>query len=200
MREQVVGCGIEESPSLLISEKNDAVDRQGKDLLNGALRTGRRLFNVKVTRWADGTTIDLHEDFVSDGRYRMLVLASKDFPTGRSRRAIESACRLTRQYAGLVEEVVLQPNVNGDFGWDDVPAELKLQAAMRLHTAAQGVYDTYCVSSEHGAIALLRPDGIVCITTTLEKVQELGEMLQGVLQSSVILDLEQTNGGGEDTA
>ena len=182
MREQVLGCGIEEKPSLLTSEMNEAVAWQGKDLLNGVLRTGRRLFNVKVTRWADGTQLDLHEDFLSDGRYRILVLAGDDFPQGRSRKAIEGVCALTAQYAGVVEEVVLQPREVGGFEWADMPAQLKQQAEMRLHTASQDVYDTYGVSSDHGALALVRPDGIVGVTTALEGVDEIERMLQRVLQ------------------
>ncbi|KAK5948421.1 hypothetical protein OHC33_010595 [Knufia fluminis] len=182
MSEQVLACGMEERPSLLVSEKNDAVEWQGKDLLTGVLRTGRRLFNVKVNRWADGAAIDLHEDFPSDGRYRILVLAAKDFPKGRSRQAIERVCALVRQYEGLVEEVVLQPNDKGGFGWEDMPQELYIQAEMRLHTAHQEVYDTYCVKQEAGAVALVRPDGIVSITTALDGLHVVAEMLQKALK------------------
>ena len=182
MREQVLGCGVEEKPSLLTSEKNEAVAWQGRDLLGGVLRTGRRLFNVKITRWADGTPLDLHEDFPSDGRYRILVLAGSDFPKGRSRRAIESACALTAQYVGVLEEVVLQPKADTGFEWSDMPAELKQQAEMRLHTASQDVYETYGVSPDHGALALVRPDGIVGVTTALEGVDEIERVLQRVLK------------------
>lgn len=183
MREQVLGCGIEEAPSLLVSETNDAVAWQGKDLLNGTLRTGRRLLNVPVTRWADGQPMDIHDSFDSDGRYRVLVLAGKDFPQGRSGIATEQVCELTKRYEkGLVELVVVQPyDIYAEFSWDDMPAELKIQAEMTLYHADEKVYQTYGVDIEKGAVALVRPDGIVCITVDLEDVDRVDDLLSSVL-------------------
>lgn len=153
MKEQVVGCGMEEKPGLLVSEKNDAVNWQSKDRLTGVLRTGRRLFNVRVTRWVDQCTVDLHEEFPSDGRYRILVIVAKDSPRSRSRAAIEAICALTRQYSGMVKEIVLQPNVVPDLAWHGMPAELRKQAEMRLYIADREVYETFSMSQDAGAIA-----------------------------------------------
>lgn len=187
LREQITGCGIEEKPSLIVSTKNEAVDWQGKDLLLGVLRTGRRLFNMEVKRWADGALIPIHDDFPSDGKYRILLLTAQDFPSGRSRKAIEDVCTLVDKYPGLVEEVILQPLVDdSQFTWLDMPNVLKQHAEMRFHTAGQQVYDTYCVKPESGAIALVRPDGIVCTTTKLEDVDEIQQMLQRVLKAPAI--------------
>lgn len=186
LREQVTGCGIEEKPSLLISTKNDAVEWEGKDLMEGTLRTGRRLFNVDIKRWADGTPIALHDEFPSDGKYRVLLLAAQDFPNGRSRKAIEDVCALVQKYPDLVEEVILQPVADDrQFTWSDMPSVLKKQAEMRLHTASRQAYDIYCVSPESGAVALVRPDGIVCTTAKLEDVDEIRQMLQRVLRMPV---------------
>lgn len=185
MRAQVLGCGIEELPGFLVSDKNDAVEWEGKDLLLGTLRTGRRLLNVPVTRWADGTLLDLHEDFPSDGRYRVLVLAEQAFPQGRSKAAIEQVCTLTQKFKkGLVEAVFLQPNKGANLSWDNMPVGLKAQAEMRLHHADGKVYDTYGVSSEDGAIALVRPDGIVAVTAKLDDVKLIEEVLQRVVVTS----------------
>lgn len=185
MRQQVTGCGIQEPVGLLVSEKNDAVDWQGKsgtDLLQGALRNGRRLLNVRVTRWADTFTMDLHDDFSSNGRYRILLLAANDFPRNRSRAAVEAVCGIVDNFVeGLVEAVVLQPWTDESFQWADTPPVLKQQAEMRLHIADDKVYQTFCVSRERGAAALIRPDGIVAITTELEDTASIQQMLQMVL-------------------
>ena len=186
MREQVLGCGVDEPPSLLVAEENDAVAWQGKDALNGILRVGRRLFNVKVTRWADSNPWDIHDDFVSDGRYRILLVASDDFPQGRSKTAAEGLLSLVEEFSKqLVELVVLQPNPEESFTWHDAPAGLKEHAEMRLHCADAEAYETYCVNPNEGAIALVRPDGMVCITSKLEDVGKVREMLQRVLKAQV---------------
>jgi len=170
----------------VMSTENDAVAWQGKDILNGCLRVSRRLFNVKVTRWADSSPWDIHDDFITDGRYRILLLAGHDFPQGRSKTAVDGLLSLVAKFSDqLLELVVLQPNPDESFSWDDTPAGLKAHAEMRLHTADLGVYETYCVDPKDGAIALVRPDGMVCITTKLEDVGKIQEMLQRVLKVQV---------------
>lgn len=182
MAGQVTGTGIEEKTSWVISEKNEAVAWQDKDLSTGILRTGRRFFNTKVLRFADGcSAYDIHNDLPSDGKYRILMLASNDFPYGVSRRAVEGVCELARVYPGLVEEVILQPHPDETFEWPELPPIVKEQAEMRLHVASKEVYDTYGVDPERGAIAVVRPDGIIAITTSLESVADIEEMLQRLL-------------------
>lgn len=182
MAGQVTGTGIEEVPSWVISEKNEAVSWRGKDASTGILRTGRRFFNTKVHRFADGhPAYDIHDDFPSDGKYRILLLAASDFPKGASGSAVNEVCNLAKTYSGLVEEVILQPHSEGMFDWPDLPPILKEQAEMRLHIASKEVYDTYAVDVGNGAIALIRPDGVVCITTSLQTVADIEKMLQRLL-------------------
>lgn len=109
------------------------------------------------------------------------MLASNDFPHGVSRRAVEGVCELARVYPGLVEEVILQPHPDEMFEWPELPPIVKEQAEMRLHVASKEVYDTYGVDPERGAIAVVRPDGIIAITTSLESVADIEEMLQRLL-------------------
>ncbi len=59
---------------------------------------------------------------------------------------------------------------------------------MNLHIVGQQVYDTYCARLDHGALALVRPDGIVCVTTALEDSDEIGRMLRQVLKRSCYQD------------
>lgn len=182
MAGQVTGTGIEEAPSWVVSDKNEGVSWQGKNASTGVLRTGRRFFNTKVHRFADGhPEYDIHNDFPSDGKYRVLILASNDFPRGNSRGAAANVSQIAKTYSGLVEEVILQPHADGSFEWPDLPSILRDQAEMRLHHASKEVYDTYAVDIEHGAVALVRPDEVVCIATSLRNLDCIEEMLQRLL-------------------
>lgn len=178
----MLGCGVEEAPSMLVSEKNDGVEWQGKDLLMGALRTGRRLFNVKVTRFADDLNRDIHEEFRSDGKYRILMVGSSE-TNGNFRTSIESICSIIDDFAPMVEMVVLiaKGENSENLGWNDFPDGLKAHAEMSVYVAGPEVYATYGVEPATGAIALVRPDGMVAITTFLENTNNIRNMLDRVL-------------------
>lgn len=170
---------------MLVAEENDAVAWQGQDPLNGVLKVGRRLFNVPVVRYADDELKDIHDDFSSDGRYRMLLIASEDFPCGRSEAAVITLLSMVHEFSDqLVELVVIQPNPEESFHWEDTPSGLKEHAEMRVYRADHKTYETYCVDPQQGAIALVRPDGIVAITTKLENAERVRNVLQRVLKSS----------------
>lgn len=183
MRSQMLGCGVEETPSMLVSEKNDGVEWQGKDLLMGTLRTGRRLFNVKVTRFADELSRDIHEDFISDGKYRILMLSPNEATTTEFRTAIETVCSVLDDFTPMVELVLLIAKGDGveSLGWNDFPKGLKKHAEMSVYIAGPEVYATYGVDQGRGTMALVRPDGMVAITTFLDDANKIRKMLDRVL-------------------
>lgn len=179
--DQITGCGVEEEPGLLVSDKNNGVNWKEKNVIEGVLRTGRRLFNVPVTRWADGDSLDLHDDFPADGRYRILLLAGRDFPGGQSKGAMEEVCELAAVYEGVLEEVIVHPRDDVQVSWKDLPAVVKKRAEMRVHVLTKAGYETYAVDPEKGAIALVRPDGMVAVTASLDDVAAIEATLLKVL-------------------
>ena len=103
-KEQILGCGVEYDTSLCIASKAEDLESAGKtypvtgkDYINGILRTGRRLLNVRVRRFADGTMWDIHDDLLANGRCRILVVCGNDFPDpkGRSLPAVTAVCGTT---------------------------------------------------------------------------------------------------------
>lgn len=61
------GCGVEYAESLAVERRQSANVEppvRGDDFLSGILRPGRRLLNVKMKRFADGS----HRD-IQDGKY-----------------------------------------------------------------------------------------------------------------------------------
>ena len=55
------GCGIEYPENLLVEKITTEGVIEGNDYLQGILRPGRRLLNVKVKRHADGARRDLQD-------------------------------------------------------------------------------------------------------------------------------------------
>ena len=122
-REQILGCGLEYDASLLVGSKAEEFEAAGKaypvtgtNYIDGILRTGRRLPNVKVRRFADGTMWDIQDDLLANGRYRVLVVCGDDFPdpNGRSLAAVAGICGVVvnKFPASLVEPIILQPDMD----------------------------------------------------------------------------------------
>lgn len=191
-KDQILGCGVEYDENLVVASK---VEDQGGDgerypvsgtgYMDGVLRIGRRLLNVRVRRFADGTMWDIHDDLLANGRYRAIVICGDDFPgaEGRSLPAVTSLCGLVVKSfpAGMVEAIILQPEMNPTWEFNDLPACIKDEAEMRLHCASRKVYATYGVDVKRGALVLVRPDGIVGMIANLEEIASLERFLQQVL-------------------
>jgi len=184
------GCGIEYPTSLLVQAAADAKNYPvtGKDYLRGALKPGRRLLDVVVRRYADANIRHLQDDFLSTGRYRLLVLASSDLlqPSGQSATALTKLCSdvIPEFPADTVELVVVHPIRTKRFEWTDIPSCVKQYAEMRFHGMAdEEVYRIYGVAEEDGAVVIVRPDGYVGTVVALSDVERAKEYLAGCLVS-----------------
>ncbi|KAL4782713.1 FAD binding domain-containing protein [Aspergillus varians] len=189
------GCGIE-YPENVIIEKATSDGKnpiKGTDYLHGILHPGRRLLNVRVKRFADGNRRDLHDDFPSTGRFRILVLTSSDLlnPSGTSATAIKalSSTIIPRFPPSTIEQVVIHPRLSNTgskgFMWRDLPREIKERSEMRFYSGyglSDDVYAIYGVDESQGAIAVVRPDGYVGVVAELGDIERVGAYLGGCLR------------------
>lgn len=188
------GCGVEYLPSILVDQSSTEVQIltasgkapiiAGDDYLSGILRPGRRLRDVIVSRYADANPHHLHDDFPSDGRYRILVFTAYDLVDthtsnmeSSSRQALETICRdiIPLYPTNTIELVALHPFIPRSFEWDQIPACLKEYAEMSFHgpRGTDPLYELYGVSKDSGAAVAIRPDGYVGTVKSLSDVQGL---------------------------
>lgn len=194
-RDQILGTGVEYDASMLVGMKAEDIKTNGrtypvsgKDYADGVLRNGRRLLNVQTRRFADGAMWDIHDDLLANGRYRIVAMCADDYPDpdGRSLPAVTKVCGTTVKKfpSGMVEAIVLQPDMQPKWHFGDLPACIKDEAEMRLQCASQEVYGAYGVDTKRGALVLVRPDGMVAVIADLEDTALLDQFLQQVLITS----------------
>ncbi|KAL5051117.1 hypothetical protein BDW71DRAFT_172317 [Aspergillus fruticulosus] len=203
------GCGIEYPGNITVEKFTDNSTRRnpikGIDYLSGILCPGRRLLNVKVKRFADGNRRDLHDDFHSTGRFRILILTSSDLldAAGTSAKTLTTLSKQTIPSfpESTIEQVVIHPRLpassnttNGTstksaypydtFTWRDLPPALKERSEMRFYSgcALDDVYSIYGVDEREGAMAVVRPDGYVGVVAALDDVKAVEGYLEGVLR------------------
>ncbi|EFR01231.1 phenol 2-monooxygenase [Nannizzia gypsea CBS 118893] len=179
------GCGIEYPENHLIDRtfpdgyKNPV---SGTDYFHGILRPGRRLLNVTMRRFADGLHRDIHDDLVSNGRFRIVCLTSTDLldPEGTSVKAILSILTLLPYFPPIIEAVVVYPRLSRDLDWTCVPKELKQMCEMRFYSGyeAEDVYKVYGVDPNDGVFAVIRPDGCVGVVSRLDDIPRLETYLE----------------------
>ncbi|KAL6239506.1 hypothetical protein BDW75DRAFT_120505 [Aspergillus navahoensis] len=171
------GCGIEYPGNVTVEKFSENSTRRnpikGIDYLSGILCPGRRLLNVKVKRFADGNRRDLHDEFLSTGRFRILILTSSDLldPAGTSAKTLTTLSKETIPSfpASTIEQVVIHPRLstssnnnnnnatsgsNGTskesayhydtFTWRDLPPALKERSEMRFYSGC-ALDDVYSV-------------------------------------------------------
>lgn len=191
------GCGVEYAPSIIVDQSSssetmasvgavNSVD--GDAYLSGVLRPGRRLLDTVVRRYADANLCHLHDDFLSTGRYRILVFTSHDLvdrqkgATNKSQpsisaQALETICReiIPAYPKDTIELVALHPFHKRDFEWDQMPSCLKEFAEMNFHgpTDPAPLYEIYGVDQSRGAVVAVRPDGYVGVVKSLADARSL---------------------------
>lgn len=189
-KDQILSVGVEYDSNMIVGKKAEDQDHQttypinGMGYADGILREGRRLLNVRVRRFADSNMWDIHDDLLANGRYRIIAICGNDFPnaTGTSLSAATSACELVKKFPdGMVETLILHPDLKPTWGFDDLPACIKDEAEMRLYCASQEVYVVYGVDVKHGALVLVRPDGVVGMIVNIEEIASVEQFLQQVL-------------------
>lgn len=198
------GCGIEYPTGMLVegsSQVGDFAIKADGDYLNGCLKQGRRLLDVRVRRFADANVRHLQDgelylpifqhlrklivpsDFLSTGQYRILVLSSTDIlsKSGESATALDHICQsiIPSFPESTIELVVVHPFKEQRFEWTDVPDGIKRLAEMKFHGVGAGdeVYETYGIKQHKGVVVVVRPDGYVGLVTSLQRVKEVDEYL-----------------------
>ncbi|KAF8535615.1 FAD binding domain-containing protein [Trichophaea hybrida] len=167
------GCGIEYLPSFIVSPNVHNAVKDGKREL-GLLWPGRRLLNVRTKRFADAAPRDLQDDFASTGVYRILLL----LPTIDKHIVSEYAKRIPELFPeGVLETAIVFPGMKGGRGerWE----------WLVLEDAYDEVYDTFGVDSCWGAVAVVRPDGVVGMVAGVEDGDLVEEWLRGVLKTVI---------------
>ncbi|KAM5458387.1 putative phenol 2-monooxygenase (NADPH) [Microsporum audouinii] len=180
------GCGVE-------YPENDLIDRtfpdgyqdpiSGTDYFHGILRPGRRLLNVVMRRFADGFHRDLQDDLVSNGRFRIIFLASTDLldPNGTSAQTVRSISAILPFFpASIIEVIVIHPQLPRDFNWTCLPKELKQMSEMRFYSGYEpdDAYRIYGVNPTDGVLAVVRPDGCVGVISRIDDILRLTTYLE----------------------
>ncbi|KAH8203959.1 hypothetical protein TruAng_001901 [Truncatella angustata] len=178
------GCGIEYPAGILTQPPASGEDYpvKGDNYLHGVLKPGRRLLDSIVRRYADANLRHLQDDFLSTGRFRVLVFTTFDLPEnhGRSSLAINQICQdlLPTFPPSTIELIVLHPFSERKFEWADIPTSIKKNAEMRFHgPVEETLYATYGVRPDVGAVAVIRPDGYVGMVSSLLGVSQVDEYL-----------------------
>ncbi|EUC41785.1 hypothetical protein COCMIDRAFT_8539 [Bipolaris oryzae ATCC 44560] len=178
------GCGLQYQSSILIrTPVNPQCITNGR--FGGALIPGKRLLNVEVKRYADATRRQLHDEMPSLGRYRVIILASKDLldKSGVSQSALVLCSEIIEQFpAGTIDLVVLHP-LKERFEWTDIPPIVKQLAEMRTYglSPKEDAYEILGVSKDEGLIAIVRPDGYIGTLVPLSVTNEAEEYLRSCL-------------------
>ncbi|RAH64696.1 uncharacterized protein BO66DRAFT_335711, partial [Aspergillus aculeatinus CBS 121060] len=167
------GCGIQYAESILTRNTEQTASLSRPSLL--ALAPGTRLPNVRLKRYADGEYCNLHDEIFSNGRFRVLCLASSDFLSsdGVSARALHwiGEALLPQFPKDVVEQFVIYPPNRCPRNWSDLPTSLKRHSEMRLYDglAVQDAYELFEVDVHQGALIVLRPDGYIGMIASLER-------------------------------
>ncbi|KXJ90550.1 hypothetical protein Micbo1qcDRAFT_135755, partial [Microdochium bolleyi] len=195
------GCGLEYAQSVVVQpapaqEPNGTTGARqypispDGDILNGCLHPGRRLADTVVRRFADANPRHLQDDFLSTGRFRILVFSSTDIhePQGQTAAALAHIgdSIIPAFPKSLVELTVLHPFKTQRFEWTDVPRQIKQHAEMRFHGVGVGdedVYRVYGVDEKIGAAVVVRPDGYVGAVAALDDTKVLDEYLKRCLKT-----------------
>lgn len=199
------GCGVEYAPSIIVdqSSNTETITRDGATssvngdaYLSGVLRPGRRLLDTVVRRYADANLRHLHDDFLSTGRYRILVFTTHDlvnrqkdtvngFRPSISAQALETICRdiIPAYPKDTIELVALHPFHTRDFEWDQMPSCLKEFVEMTFHgpMGPAPLYEIYGVDQSIGAVVTVRPDGYVGAVKSLADAKSLGAYFDNCL-------------------
>ncbi|PYI02790.1 FAD binding domain protein [Aspergillus sclerotiicarbonarius CBS 121057] len=191
------GCGVEYAENMIVvREASDghASPVHGDDYLSGILRPGRRLLNVKLRRHADGWCRDIQDDLASTGRFRVLTLTSDDLlnAQGVSAQALHNVAAFLGSFpAGIIEQIVVHPQLPSDFEWDSIPACVKEQAEMRFYNGhdLEDAYMIYGVDPSQGAVVVVRPDGYVGMVAQLGNMDQVKEYLGRCIRTTEVSDV-----------
>jgi phenol 2-monooxygenase len=184
------GCGLQYHPSRIVKLLDASLNASrgpAENLEHGYITPGKRLLNVELKRYADGSVRQLHDgesfqprnpksestqsdptcfpELGSSGRYTLMILASTNLldPNGTSQKALQSCSKILADFpTGVIDLVVLQP-LTARFEWTDLPKCVKELAEMKTYSLAkrEDAYEIYGIPKQDGALVVVRPDGYV---------------------------------------
>ena len=125
----ITGTGVEyEAGTFSVDlRRNEGTGKAGEvdGYSMGVLREGRRLADDSTfTRFVDGLPVDLQEQCVSNGAYKVIVFATKDLlkEGGQVQRTLEQICKISKIFPDkMVELMVIHPLDYLSFEWSDLP-------------------------------------------------------------------------------
>ncbi|KIA75359.1 aminotransferase [Aspergillus ustus] len=150
-----------------------------------SLQAGSRLQHTVMSRFADGLTVDLHDEIVPNGRWKLLVFATQylSCQKGPFAQAVRSIFEnlIPIFLPGCITPIIILPDLvsNVDNGgtsltrsvdWAVFPSRIKCMAEMKTYVS-QRAYDGYRISCHEGAVVLLRPDGVISIIDDLHATE-----------------------------
>lgn len=127
-------------------------------------------------------------DLASTGRFRVLTLTSNDLLNAQSvsARSLQDVSALLGTFpAGVIEQIVVHPQLPSEFEWDSLPRCVKEHAEMRFYNGSEleDAYEIYGVDPHQGAMVVVRPDGYVGIVVALGEVDRVGEYLRRCIRT-----------------
>ncbi|KAI4197830.1 MAG: hypothetical protein LQ350_005675 [Teloschistes chrysophthalmus] len=159
------------------------------------LTPGKRMHTMSLTRHMDGTAVDLLEDMPSNGRFHLFVFAGKLMTFGVFKALANSLASAESPLTYFFKDDPARPEVfeHENIRQDEVrnrnhyldlflvhssnhleielsklPAPFSLWAT-RVYEDIDGIgHATHGVSERDGALALVRPDGIIGLVTSLQ--------------------------------
>ncbi|KAL2816680.1 FAD binding domain-containing protein [Aspergillus granulosus] len=170
----VTGYGIQYPEGYLINVIHHSNERC-------TLKPGCRMQHTAMTRFADGLLMDLHDEILPDGRWKLLAFATRDLSceNGRSAQAVRAIYEDLIPLFGprILTTILIIPDLldNADDGgtilttsaeWLQLPSCVKRMAEMKTYVS-QPAYDLYSISVHQGAVILLRPDGVISMIDDL---------------------------------
>lgn len=170
---------------------------------SGMIKPGKRLLNIRMLRLADGCQWDIHDSLAPDaGSFKAVILCGRNIlsPVSDPAKAIQIILeRVVPKFSiALLKTSVVTPEmVHAPTGpserlfaiseydlWGLLPSCTKRDAEMTTYALSDTGYNTYGIDPNVGAVAVVRPDGIVGTVIPLDPrviEAQLKEFLEAIL-------------------
>jgi phenol 2-monooxygenase len=154
---------------------------------SGMIKPGKRLLNTRMLRLADGCQWDIHDSLAPDtGSFKAVIFCRRDILrlASDSAKAIQIVLeQVAPKFSTtlLKTSVVIPEMVHAPTGpserlfatsqydlWELLPSCTKRDAEMTTYALSDTGYNTYGINPNNGAVAVVRPDGIVGAVMSLD--------------------------------
>ena len=194
------GCGIEYAGRTCTVRKTAEQEKLGEEERQTRLFPGRRILDVKLKGFADGSVRSLQDDLGSPGTYALLLMLPSQ--------VVESSTSPQKVLAHLLEDMIprfphdmispfliLPGRLEHAFEWTSLPSCVRRSAEMHTYVDAfgeaakgYGVFDETGGTEANGKVVILRPDRVVGAVWELEELlmdaRVVEKWLEGVLRKT----------------